>query len=196
MQININSHSVEADQGWGSMYYDVIPSIIEKFGFNNFIEIGVAFAGHLDHILQNTSIQKAYGVDPYFLQQTSTDSFSYDSKNYDQKDYDNLYFFANERLAKHGKRVELLRQASDIAQDRFVSESIDIVFIDAEHTYSGVKQDIEIWESKVRKGGVIAGHDYDHPNFPGVKNAIDEWCSLRNCKLNVEKGYVWWVTKN
>ena len=61
MKINIGSHSVEADQGWGSMYYDVIPSIIEKFSFDNFVEIGVAFAGHLDSVLQNTNIKKAYG---------------------------------------------------------------------------------------------------------------------------------------
>jgi hypothetical protein len=196
MKINIDSHSVEADQGWGSMYYDVIPLIIEKFSFCNFVEIGVAFAGHLDNILQNTNIKKAYGVDPYFLQETSTDSFSYDSKVYDQNDYDNLYIFAKERLDKHGERVELVRESSNIAKDRFSEESIDIVFIDAEHTYDGVKQDIKIWEEKVRKGGVISGHDYDHPNFPGVKNAVDEWCAIRNYNLYVEKGYVWWVTKN
>jgi hypothetical protein len=196
MKININSHSAEADQGWGSMYYDVIPSIIEKFGFKNFIEIGVAFAGHLDYILQNTNVQKAFGIDPYFLQQTSTDSFSFDSKNYDQNDYDNLYVFANERLGKHGNRVQLLRETSNTAESRFEGASIDIVFIDAEHTYSGVKHDIEIWETKVKKGGIISGHDYDHPNFPGVKNAVDEWCFLRGYKINVEKGYVWWVIKN
>ena len=195
MKINIGSHSVEADQGWGSMYYDVIPSIIEKFSFDNFVEIGVAFAGHLDSVLQNTNIKKAYGIDPYFLQETSTDSFSYDSKVYDQNDYDNLYIFAKERLDKHGERAELVRESSNIAKDRFSEESIDIVFIDAEHTYDGVKQDIEIWEAKVRKEGVIAGHDYDHPNFPGVKNAVDEWCAIRNYNLYVERGYVWWVTK-
>jgi len=195
MQININSHSVEADQGWGSMYYDVIPSIIEKFKFRNFVEIGVAFAGHLDYILENTKIEKSYGVDPYFLQETSTDSFSYDSERYNQSDYDNLYLFASNRLQKYGIRSELIREESHSAAKKFEKESIDIIFIDAEHTYNGVKQDLETWESKVKINGVIAGHDYDHPNFSGVKIAVDEWCLSRNYKLNSEKGYVWWVTK-
>ena len=35
----------------------------------------------------------------------------------------------------------------------------DLVFIDGDHAYSGVKEDIEIWRPKVRKGGILCGHD-------------------------------------
>jgi hypothetical protein len=195
MEIDINSHSLEADNGWGSMYYDVIPSLINKFGFTSLVEVGVAFGGHLDSILEKTKIEKVYGVDSYFLQNTSTDSFSYDSKNYIQSDYDNLYIFTKQRLSKYGKRVDLIRKSSIDAAKEFEKESLDIVFIDAEHTYNGVKQDLETWEEKIRISGVISGHDYDHPNFPGVKKAVDEWCNLHNYKLNVERGYVWWIRK-
>jgi len=195
MRIDINSHSLEADNGWGSMYYDVIPSLINKFGFTSLVEVGVAFGGHLDSILEKTKIEKVYGVDSYFLQNTSTDSFSYDSKNYIQSDYDNLYIFTKQRLSKYGKRVDLIRKSSIDAAKEFEKESLDIVFIDAEHTYNGVKQDLETWEEKIRISGVISGHDYNHPNFPGVKEAVDEWCNLHSYKLNVERGYVWWICK-
>lgn len=49
----------------------------------------------------------------------------------------------------------------------------DAVFIDADHEYTGVRDDIEWWRERCRAVGVICGHDYgDH--FPGVKRAVDE----------------------
>ena len=38
--------------------------------------------------------------------------------------------------------------------------SIDLVYIDGEHTYKGVNNDIIKWRNKIRKGGYIGGHDY------------------------------------
>ena len=49
---------------------------------------------------------------------------------------------------------------------------VDLVFIDADHRYEAVKADIEYWLPKVRKGGVICGHDYG--TFDGVKRATNE----------------------
>jgi hypothetical protein len=40
------------------------------------------------------------------------------------------------------------------------NESLDFVYIDANHKYDAVKKDLELWYPKVRKGGVFAGHDY------------------------------------
>ena len=153
MEIDINSHSLEADNGWGSMYYDVIPSLINKFGFTSLVEVGVAFGGHLDSILEKTKIEKVYGVDSYFLQNTSTDSFSYDSKNYIQSDYDNLYIFTKQRLSKYGKRVDLIRKSSIDAAKEFEKESLDIVFIDADK--SGYAEYYDLIIDRVKPGGII-----------------------------------------
>jgi hypothetical protein len=49
----------------------------------------------------------------------------------------------------------------------------DIVYIDANHNYDGVKEDIELWRGKVKKGGYLAGHDYDHYHI-GVVQAVQE----------------------
>ena len=56
----------------------------------------------------------------------------------------------------------------------FENESLDLVFIDGDHSYEGCKADIEAWLPKLRSGGVLAGHDYGHKRFPGVKQAVDE----------------------
>jgi hypothetical protein len=53
----------------------------------------------------------------------------------------------------------------------FSDKTIDMVFIDANHTYDAVKADIEAWLPKVRK--IICGHDYAD-GWPGVKQAVNE----------------------
>ncbi len=52
---------------------------------------------------------------------------------------------------------------------------IDFLYVDAGHGYADVKADLAVWVPHVRKGGVIAGDDYDHPRYPGVKLAWDEF---------------------
>lgn len=52
--------------------------------------------------------------------------------------------------------------------------SLDFVMIDASHVYEDVSRDIDAWLPKVKKGGVIAGHDYcAWPGF-GVMQAVNE----------------------
>lgn len=48
----------------------------------------------------------------------------------------------------------------------------DLVYIDANHQYKHVKQDILAWMDKIRPGGIIAGHDYSV--WPGVEKAVQE----------------------
>jgi predicted O-methyltransferase YrrM len=49
------------------------------------------------------------------------------------------------------------------------------VFIDGDHAYTSVMQDIELWTTKIVPGGVVAFHDYGARRLPGVTQAIDEW---------------------
>ena len=185
-------HASEADKGWGDCYYGVISNIINENNFKSFAEIGVAFGGHLEEILTNTSLQTAYAVDSYSLTQTTTDSFRRsDGVPFDQSDYENLFQFANDRLQKFGNRIIFIRDSSLNSLDRI--ESLDMVFVDAEHSYDAVVLDLNIWYDKINYNGIISGHDYDHPNFPGVKIAVDEFIERNNLKLNVCKGYVWWA---
>jgi len=54
-------------------------------------------------------------------------------------------------------------------------QPIDFLYVDADHSYAGVLEDLEAWVPLVRAGGLIAGDDYDHPRYPGVKQAWDEF---------------------
>ena len=58
----------------------------------------------------------------------------------------------------------------------YPDESLDFVFIDAYHSYECVSRDIDAWRPKVKRGGLLAGHDYIHWQSPefGVVRAVNE----------------------
>jgi predicted O-methyltransferase YrrM len=72
---------------------------------------------------------------------------------------------------------------------QFDDEYFDCVFLDADHKYEVVKKDIDLWYNKVRKGGILAGHDYNQKSC-GVKQAVDERFNNANIV-----GQVWYIYK-
>lgn len=54
------------------------------------------------------------------------------------------------------------------------NNSLDFVYIDGNHQYDSCKKDLELWIPKIKKGGIIAGHDYLAACFMGVVNAVNE----------------------
>ena len=76
-------------------------------------------------------------------------------------------------------KIHLMIDKSAEAAKKFEDESLDFVYIDANHSYEFVKEDIAAWLPKVKKGGIIGGHDYDwsdpeHNEEFAVKKAVDE----------------------
>jgi hypothetical protein len=61
--------------------------------------------------------------------------------------------------------------SSDSAQ-YFQDGTVDFVFIDADHIYERVRDDINAWLPKIKPGGIIAGHDYNPPHE--VERAVNE----------------------
>lgn len=71
-------------------------------------------------------------------------------------------------------RYTLLEMTTDQAATIVDDGELDFVFIDAGHSYEAVVSDIKHWAPKVRTGGLIMGHDYGHPKYTGVAQAVDE----------------------
>lgn len=69
--------------------------------------------------------------------------------------------------------------------------TVDMVFIDGDHRYEAVLRDISKAVELVRPGGIISGHDYNHPLWPGIKQAVTEkFGSIEN------KEMIWWKVRS
>jgi predicted O-methyltransferase YrrM len=99
------------------------------------------------------------------------------------EDYDAFEKF----LTKLGlrKNIIALRGESEMFS-RAWQYGIDLLFIDGDHSYKGVKADFEAWYPHVRDGGVIAFHDY-HKNWPGVIKFIEETASKKLKYLGLDE---------
>jgi predicted O-methyltransferase YrrM len=106
------------------------------------------------------------------------------------EDYEGIWeiFQTNIEPVKH--IINPVRAISWEAAEKYKNKSLDFVFIDASHDYESVKRDIEAWFPKIKKGGVIAGHDYDW--CMGVRQAVDEVFG----KDNVTETELCWVYNN
>jgi predicted O-methyltransferase YrrM len=51
---------------------------------------------------------------------------------------------------------------------------VGLLFVDGDHSYDGARGDIEVWSRHLAPGAVIAVDDYGHPDWPGVKMAVDD----------------------
>ncbi len=71
------------------------------------------------------------------------------------------------------KNLKFFRAKGHEAAQEIPDASYDMIFIDAGHTYEDVKQDIADWLPKVKKGGILCGHDYVQ-SWMGVIQAVDE----------------------
>lgn len=152
------------------------------------VEIGVAFGGNMNAILSGTSIEKMYGVDPYEkvrsdLHQDIDGVFG---------SFDGLYNHVNEYLKKYGDRTKLIRMTSEKASKKFRKESLDFVFIDGDH--SDVHNDVKYWQSKVRVGGYIMGHDWNHPGYGNIQGFVKTYFSEEDIHADCESD-IWYVQK-
>jgi hypothetical protein len=173
-----------------SISYPYFSQIINLFQLKVGAEIGVAFGGHSEAILKQTEVIKLYGIDSY----THRDNY-HDSMNFPQPEFEKLFHQVQEKLKPYGTRFQLIRSDSKDAVN-LIKEQLDFVYIDAEHTYQAVRLDISNWYPIVRNGGVVGGHDYQHPYHPGVKQAVDEFFKPLGLKINLEGDGVWWVQKS
>lgn len=89
--------------------------------------------------------------------------------------------------------IQLIESESHAAAEQFENESLDFVFIDADHGYEAVRRDIAAWLPKVKCGGVLAGHDHSE-NFPGVIRAVTEAFSRYDAERCI-RGRSWWYRK-
>lgn len=161
--------------------------LLKDIGLNgNGIEIGVGTGKFSKILLSNTNLKKIYLLDAW--KEFDIDVYN-DKTNAKQAEQDARYQIVLKDMSVYGDRVSVIRKDSREAFKDFADGFFDFIYIDANHAYEFVKTDINNWYSKLKTGGVFAGHDYVDgvllTGVYGVRSAVDEFCKKANKVTNV-----------
>lgn len=132
---------------------DQMAELFTELGYTKGAEIGTEQGVYAEALLKANPKLFLYCVDAWQAYREYRDHTR-------QSKLDNFYEITKERLLSYRYRSELIRSFSMDALDQFGDNSLDFVYIDANHDFINVTQDIYYWSKKVRKGGIISGHDF------------------------------------
>ena len=163
--------------------------------FGDGVEVGVFRGEYSNQLLRTWRCRTLTSVDPW---KEFPSSEYVDACNTSQSDQEQNYRSTVAALARFGERSKIMRLTSEEAAARFEDGSLDFAYLDAQHHYDAIKADIELWLPKVRRGGVIGGHDYLEGELQsglyGVKRAVTELAQSTGYRLVVtaEKDWPSW----
>lgn len=88
------------------------------------------------------------------------------------------------KFVKPGQRIELLRTSSHLPESRDRARALapggyDLIMIDADHSYEGVKIDFELYSPLLAPGGVIVLHDILQNRFDAEIEVDRLWNELK-----------------
>lgn len=159
--------------------WEVLAKMINDNGFTSYAEIGVWKGDTTKYLLKNCKgLEKVYCVDDY----------KDNNKSFNLREIEKSKQIAKSLL--NSPKVVFFYKSSEEASKEIKDETLDIVFIDGDHTYEGCSNDIMCWYPKIKKGGIICGHDYKI-GYMGVIKAVNE----KFYPINLEHDDIWWVWK-
>lgn len=169
---------------------------------NTAIEIGTWRGDFAAVMCQKLDPTQFYAVDPFALYEGYTDKPN-PTEFANQENLDRLAEQVSRRVAGMlpAGRSELIRDMSCNAVERFEDNSVDVVYIDADHKYEPVLADIRAWYAKVKPGGILCGDDFidgSHIEKFGVIPAVTDFAVEHNLSFAVTNGAnpTWVFCKN
>lgn len=148
-------------------------------GMGSVVEVG-CFKGRSTHALLSACPGLVYCVDPW-----STEYSFVDASNRGINPSEHYEAFIS-NTADFPNRAVIRKSSIEAAKD-FADKSVDMAFIDGDHSAEAVRADIAAWLPKVRK--LICGHDYDYYGWPEVKRTVDD---IFESTVQSDQS-IWWV---
>lgn len=182
--------------------WDVVAGLCQSIGAKTFVEVGCKEGRTTGFVLANCPDIHVIAIDPWVTQEAGDDPTR---ETYEAWDFEKIERTFWENVGEHKNRCRMIRATSKDAAEAYFEmrtgpfgyaencvKELDVVFIDALHDYDSVMQDISLWWPKVREGGFICGHDFQH-KFPGVMRAVADHFPLM--RVGVCPDSVWFVQK-
>ena len=159
-------------------------------------EIGVWEGGTSEYLLTHFPFMSLYMIDSW---QVETVQMNVN----DQAVVDTAKQMAINRTRFAFARRSIIHKTSIEAAKLFSDGGLCFVFIDADHRYEAVRDDLNAWWPKVRKGGILLGDNYNdrrETNGPsirrwGVKRAVDEFAEENGWAFDTYPTKLWSIQK-
>lgn len=135
----------------------IMKSVVSNIKKGIFVEIGTFSGDFAFEILSNSSDDCIlYCIDPWIEYNDYNDAANYHVG-------DALFQITKNKLKQFGDRVIFIREFASNAVN-LIPDNIDFLYIDGNHQYKYVYQDLELYYPKVKQDGIIIGddaHDFD-----------------------------------
>lgn len=154
-------------------FREEVCNIIKENNYKTIVEVGV-WKGELSRQIAELDIETLFMVDPMSLR---FNDFNWNGGRYQctmgeklktEKELDEIC-----KQLETIPKTKFIRKTSVEAAEEFMPQSVDLVFIDAIHTYEDALEDIKVWLPKIREGGMITGDDFV-PKDNAVSRAVTE----------------------
>lgn len=167
--------------------WEVIAQLCEQANAETYIEVGCKEGRTTGFVLGKLPGVRAIAIDPWKAQEKSADA---SRETYEDWDFAEIEAQFHKNIGANAERCKMLRFTS--LGSHSLCDEADVIFLDASHDYASVKQDIDLWWPKVKQGGYLVMHDYNH-KWPGVMRAVAECFCLFD--VNVAPDSVAYVQK-
>jgi hypothetical protein len=158
----------------------LLPKLFHELGFKRGAEIGVQTGKFSQAICVANPTVEMVCVDPY-------KPYSFCGMSH-RATCERWMHRAQRRLRPY--KAEFMRMTSHDAALVVPNASLDFVYIDGAHDFDNVMMDLILWSPKVRKGGIVSGHDYMENYRQGVVQAVNTYVHAHG----VQPWYITWST--
>lgn len=153
------------------------------------VEIGL-FQCMNARILLKSFLGTLIGIDPYDKVEGYVDGCTQeDIPSYEEK---------ARALAKENHNFSYIKAKSEDVAHK-IPDNIEFVYIDGNHSYDAVKKDLELYGAKVKRGGLIGGHDFyhrrDEAQHCAVPQAVYEYAHKHGYQIQTTPCTSWWIRK-
>jgi len=132
-----------------------LPEFFKEMGYKVGAEIGV-LKGRLTQKFCLAGM-RMFAVDPWMVYPDWDEKVGHFGGK--QEDQEGLFKIAQWRLSRYRQCTIIKKESMEAAKD-IEDGSLDFVYIDGNHSFKYIAQDICEWSKKVRVGGMVSGHDY------------------------------------
>jgi SAM-dependent methyltransferase len=156
-------------------------------------EIGVAHGFNIVYFLDSLpNVKTIIAIDPFVVYDITGAKQGTPGIFLSQNNADNIREMFVKNIHPYNDRVKFIHASSQDAAADIENNSLDYIFIDGEHSYESVADDLKNYHNKVRPGGIISGHDF---SWPGVQHAVFEFIADTGIDLKFCDNDVWYWIK-